>query len=66
MALGFMNNNNQNDNGFCIDANYAVRAAVKVGSSIFPSSPPINYLRPAIANPADSFEIDVSKNSVLL
>ena len=32
MAIGFMNNNNQTDNGFCTDANYAVRAAVKTGS----------------------------------
>ena len=61
MAIGFMNNNNQNDNGFCTDANYAVRAAVKVGSSNFPSSPPTGYLRPATANAADSLEIDVSK-----
>ena len=61
MAIGFMNNNIQTDGGFCTDANYAVRAAVKVGSSSFPSTPPTGYLRPAIANAADSFEIDVSK-----
>jgi hypothetical protein len=34
--------------------------AVKVG---VPASPPTGYLRPATSNPADSFEIDVSKSN---
>jgi hypothetical protein len=49
MAIGFMNNNNQTDNGFCTDANYAVRAAVKTGSFNLPNG----YPKPEI------LEIDV-------
>jgi hypothetical protein len=40
MAIGFMNNNNQTDNGFCTDANYAVSAAVKTGSFNLPTGFP--------------------------
>ncbi len=62
MAIGFMNNKNQIDTApYCMDKNYAVRVAVKVGATATsPSSPPLGYLRPATGNPADSFEIDVS------
>jgi hypothetical protein len=62
MAIGFMNNNNQTDpSAFCSDANYVVRAAVKIGLSSFPISTPTGYIRPATTNPADSVEIDVRK-----
>jgi hypothetical protein len=52
MAIGFINNDKQYDTGLCVNANYAVRVAVKVG----PSSTPLGYLQP----PAIPFEIDVS------